>query len=98
MTALTRSHYGDFSHSIITTFQLLVGDSWSGVLYAAMQSQEEPHQQVFAAVFVLTWFIFGSLVANNLFVAVIMDNFDYLTRLSIFLNILYISICFSLSF
>lgn len=59
-----------------TTFQLLVGDSWSSVLYAAMASQSEGHQQVFAGMFVVVWFVFASLVANNLFVAVIIENFE----------------------
>jgi len=32
--------------------------------------------QVFAAMLIMTWFIFASLVANNLFVAVIIENFE----------------------
>jgi len=67
-----------FGLASLTMFQLLTGDSWSGVLYSAMQAfpEEEYIAKFFGALLVMTWFIFASLIAKNLFVAVIIENFQ----------------------
>ena len=36
MNEITRSNFGSFFVAEITVFQLMIGDSWSGVVYAAI--------------------------------------------------------------
>ena len=77
MNEITRSNFGSFFVAEITVFQLMIGDSWSGVVYAAMHSMEgDQGSMLFAGSFILGWFIFSSLIVNNLFVAVIIENFE----------------------
>lgn len=76
VTELSRSNFSTFTLSLLTIFQLFAGDGWSDVLYASMLSKETMYSQIFAAFFVLSWFIFSKLIASNLFVAVIIENFE----------------------
>lgn len=72
----SRSNFASFDIGMLTIFQLLTGDSWSGVLYSAMGSKITTFSQIFAGVFICTWFIFSRLIVYNLFVAVIIENFQ----------------------
>jgi hypothetical protein len=72
----TRSNFDTLAEAYITAFQLFTGDSWSGVIYAAMASMEEGFGRIYAGIFIVTWFIFSNFIINNLFVAVIIDNFE----------------------
>ena len=76
MDHITRSNFGTFTQSILTMFQLLTGDSWSGVMYASMWCFEDSASQMFGALLVISWMIFANLIALNLFVAVIIENFQ----------------------
>lgn len=75
---LTRSNFGTFALASLSMFQLLTGDSWSGIMYNSMIafSDDQEIAQFFGALLVLTWFVFASLIATNLFVAVIIENFQ----------------------
>ena len=77
MNELTRSNFSSLFLGALTMFQLMTGDSWSSVMYASMQCMPPTDwmSQGAAAFFVLTWFVFACLIANNLFVAVILENF-----------------------
>ena len=77
MNDLSRSNFGSLSVAALTMFQLFTGDSWSKVMYNAMQSmpRDDLLSQGASAFFVLSWFLFASLVINNLFVSVILENF-----------------------
>jgi hypothetical protein len=76
MDPLTRSNFGTFHDAMITVFQLLMGDSWSSVVYNAMATKVTTYGQLFAGFFVLSWFVFSRLIVFNLFVAVIIENFQ----------------------
>ena len=78
LDSLTRSNFGSFSMASLSMFQLLTGDSWSGIMYNSMIGFNDDQEiaQFFGALLVLTWFIFASLIATNLFVAVIIENFQ----------------------
>ncbi len=82
MDDLSRSNFGSFQVGALTIFQLLNSDSWSGVLYAAMAAMETTGSQFFAAIFVISWTCFCNLIVNNLFVAVIIENFDVAETMS----------------
>jgi hypothetical protein len=72
----TRSNFDTLAEAYITAFQLFTGDSWSGVIYAAMDSMEKGFARIYAGIFIVTWFMACNLIINNLFVAVIIDNFE----------------------
>jgi len=77
MDDVSRANFGTLSLGALTMFQLFTGDSWSGVMYAAMQTfPNDLLKQFLGAALVLVWFIFASLIAQNLFVAVIIENFQ----------------------
>jgi hypothetical protein len=61
---------------MLTVFNLLTGESMSEVLFSAMSVMDTIYGSIFAAVFILSWFIFSRLIVSNLFVAVIIENFE----------------------
>ena len=75
---LSRSNFGSFALATLTMFQLLTGDSWSSVMYSSMQAFPDQQfvAQFFGAFLVVSWFVFASLIGTNLFVAVIIENFQ----------------------
>ena len=77
MNSLTRSNFSTLPMSALTMIQLFTGDSWSSVMYSAMQCwpDTELSSQFAGAFFILAWFVFACLIVNNLFVAVILENF-----------------------
>jgi len=78
MDGITRANFGTFGLSAVTMFQLFTGDSWSGVMYASMQAFpiDQKLNQFMGASLVLTWFFFANVIARNVFVAVIVENFQ----------------------
>jgi hypothetical protein len=79
LDGLTRSNFGSFSLAALTMFQLITGDSWSGVMWNSMIAFAPDNQyvaQFFGCVLVMLWFVFAQLIAKNLFVAVIIENFQ----------------------
>jgi uncharacterized membrane protein HdeD (DUF308 family) len=55
MDAISRSNFGTFWQACLTIFQLMLGDSWSDVMFAAMQSGSDLSSQLFSAVFIVKW-------------------------------------------
>jgi len=76
MDVATRSNFGSFLNCILTSFQLLIGDGWSSILYASMSTQASIYGVAYSGTFVLVWFFVAQLLINNLFVAVIIENFQ----------------------
>lgn len=76
MDDITRSNFGTFGQAMLTIFQLLTGDNWSGVLFASMEAKTTWYGQTFACSFILAWFAFSKLIVSNLFIAVIIENFQ----------------------
>ncbi|KAI8364970.1 Ion transport protein-domain-containing protein [Blakeslea trispora] len=67
--------FDSFYQAFLSIFQIMTGENWVDILYDAMHSQEYA-SVTFAALFIgLVYFIVHYLVLN-LFVAVIMQNFD----------------------
>eukprot|EP00960_Hanusia_phi_P035946 752049-Hanusia_phi.AAC.3 len=75
MDPITRSNFGSLPIALLTTFQLVIGDSWSGVVYSGLDAMEGTFPQLGAAVYLIGWFTFASLIISNLFVATIIENF-----------------------
>jgi hypothetical protein len=78
MDGITRANFGSLGVGAVAMFQLFTGDSWSGVMYASMQAFpiDQKFNQFMGASLVLTWFFFANVIARNVFVAVILGNFQ----------------------
>jgi hypothetical protein len=72
----SRSNFSTFFEAMLLVFQLFTGDSWSSVVYSAMGSMDDRASMLFAGLFIIAWFVFSGLIINNLFVAVIIENFE----------------------
>ena len=62
--------------ALLTTFQLLVGDAWSGVVFNAVYTSDGLQRKFLAVAFLVAWIIFATFVLTNIFIAVIIENFD----------------------
>eukprot|EP00930_Biecheleria_cincta_P047048 TRINITY_DN3254_c0_g2_i1.p1 TRINITY_DN3254_c0_g2~~TRINITY_DN3254_c0_g2_i1.p1 ORF type:complete len:2356 (-),score=376.43 TRINITY_DN3254_c0_g2_i1:34-6066(-) len=66
-----RAHFDTFLWSFITIFQMLTGENWNTVMYDGMRSSGWAY--FFFFLFVI---IFGNFIILNLFLAILMTNFD----------------------
>eukprot|EP00283_Hemiselmis_rufescens_P000787 CAMPEP_0173470682 /NCGR_PEP_ID=MMETSP1357-20121228/78005_1 /TAXON_ID=77926 /ORGANISM="Hemiselmis rufescens, Strain PCC563" /LENGTH=1276 /DNA_ID=CAMNT_0014438967 /DNA_START=139 /DNA_END=3966 /DNA_ORIENTATION=+ len=81
MDDVTRSNYKDLPTAFLTCFQLLTGDNWTSVMWAAMIAKDGSEYNgigaiMFCVIFVLGYFIFCEILCKNLFVSVIIKNFE----------------------
>ncbi|KAI8967340.1 Ion transport protein-domain-containing protein [Mycotypha africana] len=61
--------------AFLALFQIMTGENWTDILYDAMHSQDESSIPYASLFIVLLYFIIHYIVLN-LFIAVIMENFD----------------------
>jgi len=66
-----RAHFDTFLWSFITIFQILTGENWNTVMYDGMRATGWV-----ATLFFLFVVLFGNFVILNLFLAILMSNFD----------------------
>eukprot|EP00927_Polykrikos_kofoidii_P025416 TRINITY_DN22831_c0_g1_i1.p1 TRINITY_DN22831_c0_g1~~TRINITY_DN22831_c0_g1_i1.p1 ORF type:complete len:2622 (-),score=470.03 TRINITY_DN22831_c0_g1_i1:58-7023(-) len=67
-----RAHFDTFLWSCITIFQILTGENWNTVMYDGMRAAGWVSLSFFVLVI-----IFGQFVILNLFLAILMMNFEY---------------------
>eukprot|EP00283_Hemiselmis_rufescens_P001020 CAMPEP_0173470360 /NCGR_PEP_ID=MMETSP1357-20121228/77838_1 /TAXON_ID=77926 /ORGANISM="Hemiselmis rufescens, Strain PCC563" /LENGTH=1141 /DNA_ID=CAMNT_0014438635 /DNA_START=15 /DNA_END=3438 /DNA_ORIENTATION=+ len=81
----SRSNFGSLAESLLTSIQLVTGDSWSSVMYDAAASQESEgvFKQVLCVIFVIAWVFFATFILQNLFVSVIIQHFAVTTTIKI---------------
>ena len=79
----SRSNFDSFSVGFITLFQIMTGDSWSGLMYSGMNTacdEVEGTCSTTAALayssFYIIFFFFGQYVFVTLFLALILENFQ----------------------
>lgn len=66
-----RHHFDTFSWGFITIFQILSGENWNAVMYDGMKSTSWAFSMFFVFVVVI-----GNFVILNLFLAILMGNFE----------------------
>lgn len=76
MDALTRSSFGTLLVAMLTVFQLFIGDSYTDIVYSSLASQDSAYGRFCACFFVLIWVFMAQFLIKNLFVAVIIENFQ----------------------
>ncbi|CAG0896176.1 unnamed protein product [Darwinula stevensoni] len=91
-TAINRNNnFQTFPQALLVLFRSATGEAWQEIMLACLPGQRcEPESDdagggsdcgtTFAYPFFISFYVLCSFLIINLFVAVIMDNFDYLTR------------------
>ncbi|XP_078270774.1 voltage-dependent L-type calcium channel subunit alpha-1D-like isoform X8 [Rhinoraja longicauda] len=86
------NNFQTFFQSVLLLFRCATGEAWQEIMLACMpgrrcdpESDYGPGEEStcgsnFAIVYFITFYMLCAFLIINLFVAVIMDNFDYLTR------------------
>jgi hypothetical protein len=86
------NNFQTFFSSLLVLFRSATGEAWQEIMYAcgpnsgakcdsrSRSKKNEKCGNYFAIPYFLSFYILCSFLIINLFVAVIMDNFDYLTR------------------
>ncbi|XP_058229316.1 calcium channel, voltage-dependent, L type, alpha 1D subunit, a isoform X3 [Hemibagrus wyckioides] len=86
------NNFQTFPQAVLLLFRCATGEAWQDIMLACMpgklcdpESDYNPGEEMtcgssFAIIYFITFYMLCAFVIINLFVAVIMDNFDYLTR------------------
>ncbi|XP_037831262.1 calcium channel, voltage-dependent, L type, alpha 1D subunit, a isoform X3 [Kryptolebias marmoratus] len=86
------NNFQTFPQAVLLLFRCATGEAWQDIMLACMpgklcdpESDYNPGEEKtcgsgFAIVYFITFYMLCAFLIINLFVAVIMDNFDYLTR------------------
>ncbi|KAK3566413.1 hypothetical protein QTP86_032269, partial [Hemibagrus guttatus] len=86
------NNFQTFPQAVLLLFRCATGEAWQEIMLACLpgkrcdaESDFEPGEEFtcgsnFAIVYFISFFMLCAFLIINLFVAVIMDNFDYLTR------------------
>ncbi|KAK1800978.1 hypothetical protein P4O66_004725 [Electrophorus voltai] len=86
------NNFQTFLQAVLLLFRCATGEAWQEIMLASLpgkrcdpESDYEPGEELtcgsnFAIVYFISFFMLCAFLIINLFVAVIMDNFDYLTR------------------
>ena len=87
------NNFQSFGQSLLVLFRSATGEAWQNIMLACVKSPDVMCDETsedagepsgcgndFAYPYFISFFVVCSFLILNLFVAVIMDNFDYLTR------------------
>ncbi|XP_063063682.1 calcium channel, voltage-dependent, L type, alpha 1F subunit [Engraulis encrasicolus] len=86
------NNFQTFQQAVLLLFRCATGEAWQEIMLASLpgkrcdpESDYEPGEEFtcgsnFAIIYFISFFMLCAFLIINLFVAVIMDNFDYLTR------------------
>ncbi|XP_015671692.1 voltage-dependent L-type calcium channel subunit alpha-1D [Protobothrops mucrosquamatus] len=86
------NNFQTFPQAVLLLFRCATGEAWQDIMLACMpgkscdpDSDQNPGEEYtcgsnFAIIYFISFYMLCAFLIINLFVAVIMDNFDYLTR------------------
>ena len=66
-------HFDDIAWAMVTVFQILTGEDWNAAMYDGVRSAKIPE---LAIIFYLSLVIFGAFIVMNLFLAILLGNFE----------------------
>lgn len=66
-----RANFNTFIEAMTTIFIVLIGEDWNNVMYNHVRVMGE-----FYIMFFVTLFIFGNFILLNLFLAILLSNFE----------------------
>jgi len=67
-----RANFDNLYIALLTVFQVVSGENWNDVLYGTM----EVGNPVQGAIFTVTMYMIGNYIILNIFVAILLDNFE----------------------
>jgi hypothetical protein len=67
----TRKSFDALGTSVLTIFQVLLGEGWNDIMYESMRCVKN-----FWAIYFIGLIIFGNIIMLNLFLAILLGNFD----------------------
>jgi len=68
-----REHFDDPGQAIITIFLVLFGEGWNDIMYNTMRCSKN---SVMIALYYIMLVICGNIIMLNLFLAILLGNFD----------------------
>ena len=68
-----RLNFDDISSALLTLFIITTGENWNTIMFDTMKYSGEPF---WGSVYIISWYLFSNLGLVNLFVAVILGNFE----------------------
>ena len=66
-----RSNFNTFMDAMVTVFGILIGENWNSTMYDYLRAGSKT-----VYVFFISLFIFGNLILLNLFLAILLKNFE----------------------
>lgn len=66
-----RTNFDNLGWAVITILQVLLGEGWNEIMYSCMRSVN-----LFWAVYYIALVVFGNIIMLNLFLAILLGNFD----------------------
>jgi hypothetical protein len=66
-----RANFDSLDWAIVTIFEVLMGESWNELMYQGIRAQG-----LLVSVFYIFLFIFGAIIMLNLFLAILLGNFE----------------------
>ncbi len=78
-----RSNFDDFGHSFLALFEMTTTEGWMAVMYSGVDMTEvglQPKRDthVVKALYFILFIIVGHMFILNLFVGVVIDNFNHM--------------------
>lgn len=67
-----RTNFNNFLQGFTTIFVILIGDGWNNIMYDHMRT----NGMGVSIPFFVSWYILGNLVLLNLFLAILLKNFE----------------------
>jgi len=67
----SRENFDNLLNSLITVFQILVGDNWNTVMYKAYMAVSPK-----AVIYFIIVVLIGKIILLNLFLAILLGNFE----------------------
>ena len=78
-----RENFDTIWEAFLTVFMMMIGDGWNNMMYYGMLSLGN-----FAAIYYWVLYAFGSIIMVNLFLAILLGNFDdsrqFISKISAF--------------
>ncbi|KAI9323588.1 Ion transport protein-domain-containing protein [Dichotomocladium elegans] len=63
-------------NSFAALYQLFSGEDWTSVLYSSMEASVSSKTAAITALFLVLWFLCSNFILVNMFIAVLMENFE----------------------
>ena len=69
-------NFNTFGNSLLLLYRIGSEDGWTDVYESYLSAYQSENERIKVYIFFMTFFMFGTLVLINLFIAVVLDSFD----------------------